>query len=138
MQSKKELYTYFAMTKGIFLPAYKLEKVLEELNSRMKKEGFFTVLNSIETQLIAEKEKYSDKKKGAYIVEDNKILMQAEELSKSVLQIDIKTGEVITKHKSLVSATKSIGKNRNEAGNISKVADGRRKSAYGYSWKWAN
>lgn len=53
-----------------------------------------------------------------------------------VKQIDAKTGEVISVHKSISDANKSLGKDTDVC-HIGEVCKGKRKSAYGYKWEYA-
>lgn len=135
MNTKKELYNYFANVHGMFLPMYQLEKAMESLQEKMKTTSFFNAIVLVEKDFFQDKNKYKDSKKGAYVLDSElqNIMMSIE---KSVIQYDLKSGEVIAEHKSLVDAAKSIGKTRKDVGNISKAADGKRKSAYGYKWKF--
>jgi group I intron endonuclease len=55
--------------------------------------------------------------------------------SKSVAKIDIITGKIIETFDSACLAEKSIGKPQN-TGSIIRVANGQRKTAYGYRWEW--
>ncbi|MBN1046202.1 hypothetical protein DVW08_12705 [Clostridium botulinum] len=55
--------------------------------------------------------------------------------SKPVLQVDIKTGEILKKFESACLAENYMGKPKNW-GSIIRVANGQRKSAYGYKWIW--
>ena len=59
---------------------------------------------------------------------------QAEEkLGRPVLQIDLKTKEIIMEHPSVSSAARYLNKTSQ---NISAVCRGERLSAYGYFWKY--
>lgn len=52
-----------------------------------------------------------------------------------VEQLAKKTGDVIAVHESLYAAAEAVGK-PNGAGNISNVANGKLKSAYGFGWRY--
>lgn len=56
--------------------------------------------------------------------------------SKSVVKIDINTGEELERFDSASLAEQSLNKNKN-SGAIIKVCNGQRKTAYGFKWKWA-
>lgn len=58
-------------------------------------------------------------------------------VNKRVTKVDLKTGAEIATYGSVQDAQESMGKPRTGA-SISRVANGIRKSAYGYSWKWAD
>ena len=53
----------------------------------------------------------------------------------SILQIDIKTGEILNIFPSIADAYRYLGKQH--SGHIASVCNGKRKTAYGYSWKYS-
>ena len=74
---------------------------------------------------LSEKEKLKNAKKGA--------AASAKKLSKKVLQYDL-DGNFIAEHESLMSASRSVGKNN--SGSISACCSGNQKKAYGFIWKY--
>lgn len=56
--------------------------------------------------------------------------------SKSVAKLDLNTGEILEVFPSQMEAYRSLGKQ--QSGHISQVCNGKRKTAYGYKWKWLN
>ena len=58
-------------------------------------------------------------------------------VSKKVYQLDKLTGELIKIHSSIYKAALELG-NLGMAGNISKVIDNAKKSAYGFKWSSEN
>jgi len=54
--------------------------------------------------------------------------------SKSVAKVDLNTGEILEVFPSQMEAYRSLGKQ--QSGHISQVCNGKRKTAYGYKWKW--
>lgn len=56
---------------------------------------------------------------------------------KRVTKVDLITGEELETFDSVQDAQEAMGKPRKGA-SISRVANGQRKSAYGYFWKWAD
>lgn len=55
--------------------------------------------------------------------------------SKTVIKVDIKTGEKLEEYESASLAELAMNKPRNN-GSIIKVCNGQRKTAYGYKWEW--
>jgi hypothetical protein len=83
------------------------------------------------------KRKYSGKYQYAYI-ENGKILtkeaiMNVNNVSKCVLQLDKISGQIITEHESVGAAAKAVSGSQP---NISACINGRKKSAYGFKWKF--
>lgn len=58
-----------------------------------------------------------------------------ESISKKVAQLDLKTGEILNIFPSCNEALRSLGKSIHSS-HISDVCKGKRKSAYGYKWKF--
>lgn len=56
--------------------------------------------------------------------------------SKSVAKLDLNTDEILEVFPSQMEAYRSLGKQ--QSGHISQVCNGKRKTAYGYKWKWLN
>ena len=56
--------------------------------------------------------------------------------SKSVAKLDLNTSEIIEVFPSQMEAYRSLGKQ--QSGHICQVCNGKRKTAYGYKWKWLN
>lgn len=59
--------------------------------------------------------------------------LNSPKLSKPVLQLDINTGQVISEYPSTMEAERQLNIN---SGNISMCCNGKRKTAYGYKWKY--
>ena len=57
-----------------------------------------------------------------------------EKINKVILQIDIETNEVICAYSSIQQAYDALGKQH--SGHIAAVCNGKRKTAYGYKWKY--
>lgn len=57
-------------------------------------------------------------------------------LSKGVNQIDISTGKIIKYFSGIIKACESLGKS--DYSSISKCCNGKRKTAYGYKWEYAD
>lgn len=58
--------------------------------------------------------------------------------AKSILQIDLNSGEIIAEYDSSRQAAFAIGKDGPASANIRRTANGQGKQAYGYGWKWKN
>lgn len=74
--------------------------------------------------------KSSDYKKNKVIKE------KLREYKIGVVQLDINTNEEINSFSSVMEATKSLGLKNNCGSHITDVCRGRRKTAYGYNWKF--
>lgn len=55
-------------------------------------------------------------------------------IRKPVLKIDTNTGEILNAYPSILEAYRSL--NRPQSGHIASVCKGKRKTAYGYKWKY--
>ena len=66
-----------------------------------------------------------------------KVKEKVREFKIGVIQLDKTTEEEINRFDSLVAATNSIGVDSNATSHISDVCRGKRKTAYGYKWKFA-
>lgn len=58
--------------------------------------------------------------------------------AKPILQIDINTQEIIKRYNSSMEAIRALGLEKQASANIRAVANGKRKTAYGYQWRWDN
>lgn len=58
--------------------------------------------------------------------------------AKPVLQIDKDTNEILKEYASGGQAAKALGKTLNDASNILAVCRGKRKTAYGFKWRFKN
>ena len=58
--------------------------------------------------------------------------------AKPILQIDINTQEIIKRYNSSMEAIRALGLEEQASANIRAVANGKRKTAYGYQWRWDN
>lgn len=67
----------------------------------------------------------------------NTVKEKVREFKIPVLQIDKETNEIINCFESIVDATKSLGLGSSGGSHISDVCKSKRKSAYGYKWKYA-
>ena len=56
--------------------------------------------------------------------------------SKTILQIDLETGDIINEYPSSRRAAISLNLDSAASANIRRVANGKGKKAYGYSWRW--
>lgn len=56
----------------------------------------------------------------------------------NVIQLDKNTEEEINRFESIIEATKNLGLNNDCGSHISAVCNGKRKTAYGYKWKYLN
>ena len=56
--------------------------------------------------------------------------------AKPILQIDINTQEIIKRYNSSMEAIRALGLEKQASANIRAVANGKRKTAYGYQWRW--
>lgn len=70
-------------------------------------------------------------------------IKSSEGLPKSVIQIDITTGQELNHFNSLIEGAKFLiaqniteDKPKSVSSNIGRVCNGRRKTAYGYKWKF--
>lgn len=132
--SKKSLYLFLVEQHNVYLPTYQLELLHQSVSEKINKGiSFFEILYQIESDKSLMK--YKNKKKGAYSV-DNAHVKWTDKSSRKVAQIDLITGKVIEKHKSLYAAAKAIGVSPDYCGNISNAANGKIKSACGFSWKF--
>lgn len=104
------------------------------------------------------KKVWSDPKKAAYTVQrmreethKKRMLMTKEELKKSygehnlgrippnaktILQINLKTSQIVNEYPSARQAAISLGLDPTAGSNIQRTARGIGKSAYGYGWRW--
>ena len=60
-----------------------------------------------------------------------------EKRKKAVIQIDKDTGEELNKYSSLCEASNAVGASTDKGTHIGQVCRGKRKTAYGYKWKYA-
>lgn len=130
MNTKKELFNLLA-EQGVYLPTYQLDKAEEMLKALTKTEGYFKAIELVEN--FYSNSKYTDKEKGAYMLE-NRHKNVFETVKKRVEAVNKKTKEVLI-FDSIYSAAIQLRGNKNCAGNISDALKGRKKSAYGYTWK---
>ena len=68
------------------------------------------------------------------ITHQDRVSRGREKIIKVVLQIDVKTNEVICAYPSIKKAYEALGKQH--SGHIAAVCNGKRKTAYGYKWKY--
>lgn len=83
------------------------------------------------------KRSYSGKYQYAYI-DNGKIptktaIIKADNISKFVIQLDKITGQILAEHESIGAAAKAVSGSQP---NISACINGRKKTAYGYKWKF--
>jgi len=128
---KKEIFEMFA-AKGIYLPSYQLDKLVEELNERKKKESWFSLIYEIENR--RELTVYTDIDKGAFVME-NKHDDHVARVSKKIIQMDLDLN-VIAEHASIYQAALAIGKTKGCAGSISNCLHGKQKNAFGFMWRF--
>ena len=128
MTTKNQIFQFFS-DRGIYLPAYALDKVHLDIIQRIRnKESIFTIMYDLETDKSYEK--YNNPTKGAYVQ-----TLEREKTKKSVIGTSKENGEEI-KFDSLYAAAVWLGKGKDAAGNIAKAAKGRTNSVYGYTWRW--
>lgn len=91
--------------------------------------------NKGKTNIFSEetKRKISEAQKGKHFSEETKRKLSNSQLKKEILQIDINTGQIIMEFQSLMEIQRQFGY---ENGNLSKCCLGKRKTAYGYIWKY--
>lgn len=130
MNTRKELFNLLA-ERGIYLPNYQLDKAEEMLRALVKTEGYFKAITLVEEFYLTSK--YTDKQKGAYMVE-NKHRSLIELIKKKVVAKNKTTGEVL-EFDSIYQAAIQLKGNKSCAGNISDAIKGRKKSAYGFVWE---
>lgn len=128
-------------------PPHGLQYVSEEGYKKMQENGK-RLANEI----------WEDKEKRAFVIKRMKeethkkrMLMSKEELkekygkanigrtspnAKPVLQIDLKTNQVINEYPSARQAALSLNLDASSGSNIQRTARGIGKSAYGYGWRW--
>lgn len=58
--------------------------------------------------------------------------------AKAVYKLDIETGKILGKYKSLKRAAASVGKSVKAGDNISRVCRGLQQTGYGFKWKWVD
>ena len=68
------------------------------------------------------------------ITHEEKVARGRESIQHSVAQLDKNTKEILNIYPSLKEAYKAI--NKEHSGHIASVCNGKRKTAYGYSWKY--
>jgi hypothetical protein len=125
---KREIYELFSLRK-IYLTMPILESITAEIKHRSSKgESYFDLINEYTTNPSFEK--YNKKEKGAYVLEPR----ERHITKRAVIRIDGYGNE--KEFESIYLACKETVGNINAAGNISKVCNGKTKSAYGYFWKW--
>lgn len=56
--------------------------------------------------------------------------------SKTILQIDLETGDIINEYSSSRRAAIALNLDSAAGANIRRVANGKGKKAYGYTWRW--
>lgn len=68
------------------------------------------------------------------ITEEQRKRRGREKITKTVLQIDLQTDNIIAIYPSIKAAYNAL--NKEHSGHIASVCNGKRKSAYGYKWKY--
>lgn len=113
-------------TKKKISETLKGRKFSEETKKKMseKKKG---IKRSEET-----KKKLSEANKGKHLSEETKKKL-SEIRSKTVLQIDNNTNKVIAEFHSIIEIKRQLGYSK---GNICQCCNGKRKTAYGYIWRY--
>lgn len=71
--------------------------------------------------------------KGKHHTEETRKKMSEIHFKKEIFQIDLNTGQIIMEFQSLMEVQRQLGY---EIGNLSKCCNGKRKTAYGYIWKY--
>lgn len=71
------------------------------------------------------------------LIEKNANLVRAKSFNKTIEQYSL-DNKYIQTFKSIKDAAKAIGKNPENCGHISSVCKGKRKSAYGFKWKYSD
>lgn len=68
------------------------------------------------------------------VAHDNRAVRGREKVSKVILQLDPRTEEIVGVYSSIQKAYDALGKQH--SGHIAAVCNGKRKTAYGYKWKY--
>ena len=68
------------------------------------------------------------------VTHQDRVSRGREKINKVVLQLDVKTNEIIGVYSSIQKAYDALGKQH--SGHIASVCNGKRKTAYGYKWKY--
>lgn len=71
-----------------------------------------------------------------HVTHEQRVSRGREKIAKVVLQLDPKTEEIIAVYPSIQKAYDALGKQH--SGHIAAVCTGKRKTAYGYKWKYEN
>lgn len=121
MSTKKEIFKHLAQ-KGIYLPAYQLEKAEQLIKSQ---KSYFAGINLIEKEESFKK--YKDASFGAYSIEEDHMS------DKRISIIRINANGLEEGFPSLYAAAAACGKQKG-FGNISKAIK-KNSIAYGFRWK---
>ena len=124
---KKDIYWHLANHCKIYLPAYQLDLLAEQVT---KKVSIWTILTQAETN--KELRKYNIKSKGAYVDGNNRVEF-LDKTRKKVCRLDAETLQLLETYPSLYNASKEFKKG---FGNISRAIK-QDSTAYGFRWCYA-
>ena len=129
---KRELFNLLSL-KGIYLTPYELTIAVSKLSSK----DFSSVVESVNEleEYYYSQDKFRDPLQGAYVIE-NIHLQEVSKGAKKVVATKIDGGE--QKHyDSIYKASLDITGSKNGCGNISKTIHGKKKTCYGFTFKFA-
>ena len=125
-----EINNHLQLNCKVYLTKEILEQEVEFFKN--DKRGYFEKIDIIEKKY---KENYGKKKEALEIKEVGEHITWAKSLSKQIGQYDLETNKLLATHESVYAASQFVGK-KTGFSNISRVAHGKSKSAYGYIWKF--